>query len=127
VHCSDGEITCSVINLIKQLFAKRLPSSTYQNKHRVFNFRTLSGCVSSLRMRSFLSKAVVLKFILWHWIRITTSRMRLCSKPLHHDHMCKFLLKNKKWYTCTVHKLHILVSFDNCYFSEVLCTVHFPG
>jgi len=41
----------------------------------------LSGCVKSLWVQSFVSKAVLLKFVSWHWIR--TRRMQLCLTPLH--------------------------------------------
>jgi len=36
----------------------------------------LSGCVTTLMVRSFVSKAELIKFILWHWIR--AQRMQLC-------------------------------------------------
>jgi len=41
----------------------------------------LTGCVSSLWVWSFVSKAALLRFILWHWI--TTQHMRLCLTPMH--------------------------------------------
>jgi len=78
-----------------------------------------AGCVLSLWVQSFVLKAVLSKFILWH--RMKTRCMWLCLKPWHQIKS----LQNKKWCTCTAHQLRILVSFDDCYFSEVLhSTLH---
>jgi len=68
---------------LQQLLPKWLPSPTCQNQHRRVQlpsfytlFSALSCRVSSLWVRSFVTKVALLQLILWHWV--TTGCMRLC-------------------------------------------------
>ena len=58
--------------------------------------------------------------------------MALDKDPMHATMLNSFVqdvlnsLQNRKWCNgATVHQLGILVPFDDCYFSEALCTAHF--
>jgi len=67
-HCSDGvkpdECHLSIATAAKMTPFTDVPKSTPRTQ--LPGFRTLCT-VSSLRVRSFVTKVALLKIILWHW------------------------------------------------------------